>query len=67
MTNPKKKGCGLDPELMQHSFSVLVLTFPVVVMATALLGMSLNMLTHYNECIMRLKVYWNSNLPPSWS
>ena len=28
---------------------------------------SLSMLMHYNECIMRLKFYWKSNHPPSWT
>ena len=26
-----------------------------------------HILMFYNECIMRLKVYWRSNLPPSWT
>ena len=25
-----------------------------------------SMLVYYNEHVMRLKVYWKSNLPPSW-
>ena len=33
----------------------------------ALVGMSFSMLIYYNECIIRLKVYWKSNLPPSWT
>ena len=30
-------------------------------------GMSLSMHMYYSELIMRLKVYWNLNLPPSWA
>ena len=30
-------------------------------------GVSLSMLIHYNECIMRLKFYWKLNLLPSWT
>jgi len=30
-----------------------------------LVGMSFSMLIYYNEHIMRLKAYWESNLPPS--
>ena len=28
---------------------------------------SFSMLMHYNEHVMRLKVYWKSNLPLSWT
>ena len=30
-------------------------------------GVSFSMLMYYNEHIMRLKVYWKLNLPPSWT
>ena len=33
----------------------------------ALVGVSFSMLIYYNEHIMRLKVYWKFNLPPSWT
>ena len=35
-------------------------------MVLVLVNASLSMLIHYNECIMRLKLYWKSNLP-SWA
>ena len=31
------------------------------------MGVSFSMLMYYSECIMRLKVYWKSNLLPSWT
>ena len=33
----------------------------------ALVGVSFSMLRYYSEHIMRLKVYWRSNLLPSWT
>ena len=30
-------------------------------------GVSFSMEMHYNECIMKLKVCWKSNLLPSWT
>ena len=56
------------PYLMQPSFSFLMWVFPVVLMAVfmALAGVLFSMLECYNEGIMRFKVCWKSNLPPSW-
>ena len=28
---------------------------------------SLDILMYYNDCIMRIKVHWKSNLLPSWT
>ena len=33
----------------------------------ALAGVSLSMLMYYNEHMMRLRVHWKSNIPPSWT
>lgn len=32
-----------------------------------LVGMSFSMLIYYSEHIIKLKVYWKSNLSPSWT
>ena len=50
--------------MMQHFFSVFVWAFGVVM---AMVDVSFSILMCYNKCIMRLKVYWKSNLPPSWA
>ena len=39
----------------------------VVLTVMALVGVSFSMVMYYNEHIMRLKVYWKSNLLPSWT
>ena len=33
----------------------------------ALVGVSFSMLTYYDELMMRLKVCWKLNIPPSWT
>ena len=55
------------PDLMQPSFSFLMWALPVVVMVVfmALVAVLFSMLMYYKEGIMRFKVYWKSNLPPS--
>jgi len=52
---------------MQPSFSFLMWALPVVVMVVfmALVAVLFSMLMYYKEGIMRFKVYWKSNLPPS--
>ena len=35
--------------------------------AMALRSVSFNVLMYYNEHIMRLKIYWESSLSPSWT
>ena len=59
----------MDLELMQISFSVLAWAFLVVVMVIVnchgLVAVSLSMLMHHIEHIMRLKIYWKLNLTPS--
>ena len=47
------------------SHSLVFRVGPRTVMAPV--GVSFSMLMYYNECIMKLTIYWKSNLPPSWT
>ena len=51
---------GIGPLITFWPFMVGLGTVMVLV------GVSFSMLMHYNERIMRLKVYWKSNLLLSW-
>ena len=52
---------GIEPPPTFRPFMVSLGTVLVLV------GVSFSMLMYYNECIMRLKVHWKLNLPPSWT
>ena len=52
---------GIGPTPTFRSLIVSLITVMVLV------GVSFSMLMYYNEHIMKPKVHWESNLPPSWT
>ena len=51
---------GIEPLPM---FQPLMVGLRILVLLVGVI----QMLMYYNQCIMRLKVPWKSNLPPSWT
>ena len=58
------KGQGFPGVGAPPTFWPFIVGFRTVM---APVGVSFSMLIYYSDCIIRLKVYWKSNLPPSWA
>ena len=58
------EGAGISRNWATPHFRPIMVSLRTVMVPV---GVSLSMLMYYSEHIMRLKVYWKSNLLPSWA